>query len=71
MEVYPFEREIMFFAKLRCFENLFVRHAEFAIMLTGLRVDMVRHHGDAGEETKPQVNVTLRRFAAKSLALFR
>ena len=48
MEVNPCERKIMFFAKLRRFENLFAGHAKFAIVLTGLSTSVMSGDGDAG-----------------------
>ena len=57
VEVDPFQGQILFFAELRGFQNLFARHAELAVMLTGLRVGVMGVDGDAGEEAEPRFGV--------------
>ena len=45
----------MFFTEPRGFQNFFPRHAELTVMLTRLRVGVVRVDGDAGQEAEPKI----------------
>ncbi len=45
----------MSLAELRGFQNLLARHAELTVMLTGLRMSVVRVDRNAGEEAEPEM----------------
>jgi hypothetical protein len=49
----------MVLAELRGFQDLFTCHTEFAVMLAGLCVRVMRMNGDPGEEAQPNIYVTL------------
>jgi hypothetical protein len=47
----------LFFAVFRRREDFLARHAEFAVVLTGLRVGVVGVDGNAGQEAQPDLSL--------------
>src|SRR4030067_289196 len=62
MEVNTFQWKVVSSAKSRGFHDLCARHAEFAVVLPGLRVGVMGCNRDTGQEAKPKVYVTLREW---------
>ena len=57
MEVDPFQWQLCSLQNCS-FQDFFPCHAELAVVLTGLRVGVMRCHCHAREEAEPQVYVT-------------
>src|SRR5215212_4329959 len=53
VEVDSVQRQVMFSAKLRSFQDFCARHAKFAVLLTGLGMSVMGPNGDTGQEAQP------------------